>query len=74
MSYAMIDYLPTVAGNAIYAAIFGILIVAHLALGIKFRTWGFLVGTSCAFILELIGYAGRIIMHDNPFPLNNFLM
>lgn len=71
---AIIKYLPSLAGNATYLAIFAILLLIHTVLGIRYRTWGFLVGTSYCFTLEIIGYSGRIILHSNPFPLSNFLM
>jgi len=63
-----------VAGNAIYAAIFGILLVAQLGLGIKYRTWGFMVGMACGLILEVVGYVGRIMIHNDPFDFNAFIM
>lgn len=43
LSMSSFEYRPTVAGNAIYAAIFGISILAQLYLGIKHKTWGYMV-------------------------------
>lgn len=43
-------YLPTVAGNGIYAGIFGIYVALQLYLGIKHKTWGYMV----AMILGLV--------------------
>ncbi|EQB46069.1 Sphingoid long-chain base transporter RSB1 [Colletotrichum gloeosporioides] len=74
LSCAQVEYLPTLAGNALYAAIFGLLLVAQIALGIRYKTWGFMVGMVCGLILEVVGYAGRIMLHDNPFDFNNFIM
>ncbi len=74
LSCAQVEYLPTLAGNAVYAAAFGLLLVAQLGLGIKYKTWGFMVGMICGLILEVVGYAGRIMLHDNPFDFNNFIM
>ncbi|RDI87016.1 ATP-dependent helicase [Venturia inaequalis] len=74
LSCAQVDYLPTLAGNAIYAAAFGILLVAQVGLGIRYKTWGFMVGMVCGLLLEVVGYAGRIMLHDNPFDFNNFII
>ncbi|KPM42163.1 hypothetical protein AK830_g4430 [Neonectria ditissima] len=74
LSCAQVDYLPTLAGNAVYAAVFGLLLLTQLGLGIKYKTWGFMVGMVCGLVLEVVGYAGRIMMHDNPFDFNNFIV
>ncbi|KAF7552281.1 hypothetical protein G7Z17_g4434 [Cylindrodendrum hubeiense] len=70
---AQVDYLPTLAVNAVYAAVFGLLMLVQLGLGIKFKTWGFMVGMICGSILEAVGYAGRIMPHDNPFNFINLI-
>jgi hypothetical protein len=62
------------AGNAAFAAIMGVLLIAQTAFGVHFRTWGFLVGMVCGLVLEIVGYAGRIMLHHDPFDFNNFLM
>lgn len=74
MSCAQVDYLPTLAGNAIYATAFGLLLIAQLGLGIRYKTWGFMVGMVFGLFLEIVGYAGRIMLHNNPFEFNNFIM
>ena len=50
LSMASFFYIPTLAGNAIYAGIFGAYLLAQLYLGIKHRTWGYMV----AMILGLV--------------------
>ena len=37
------NYLPSLSGNALYAALFCLFIVGQLYLGIRYRTWGFMV-------------------------------
>lgn len=74
LSCAQVDYLPTLAGNALYAVAFGLLLIAQLGLGIKCKTWGFMIGMICGLLLEVVGYAGRIMLHNNPFDFNNFIM
>lgn len=67
------DYLPSLAGNALYLAIFAILLTAHLFLGYKIRAWGFMVGMFAGIVLEIVGYVGRIQMHSNPFIDQGFI-
>ncbi len=74
LSLASFLYLPTVPGNAVYAAIFGIYIVAQLYLGIKHKTWGYMVAMVTGLVLEVIGYVGRILLHSSPFNNNDFLI
>lgn len=74
MACAQMDYRPNLAGNIIFAAIFGLLFIVQLGLGIKYKTWGFMVGMICGLLLEVVGYIGRIMLYNNPFDFNNFIM
>jgi hypothetical protein len=74
LSCAQVEYLPTLGGNAVYATAFGMLLIVQLGFGNKHNTWGFTVGMICGLILEVVGYAGRIMLHDKPFDFNNFIM
>ncbi|KAJ5593842.1 RTA1 domain protein [Penicillium hispanicum] len=67
LSYAHIRYLPNLAGNAFFVAIFALLIPVQLWIGVRARTWGFMFGTICGLILEVLGYVARLKMRDNPF-------
>lgn len=72
--YGQIAYIPTLPGNAAYLGIFGILLIAQSFLGIRYKTWGFLAGVFFGMILEIVGYVGRIMLHDNIFNKNNFIL
>lgn len=50
LSLASFEYIPTLAGNAIYAGIFALFIIGQLFLGIKHKTWGYMV----AMLLGLV--------------------
>jgi len=71
---ATLNYLPTLPGNIVYAAVFGVLLIAQLYLGFRHRIWGFVVGMFCGLSLEVLGYAGRIWITESPFDLNPFLL
>ncbi|MCJ1306959.1 hypothetical protein MMC25_000603 [Agyrium rufum] len=68
------DYVPSLGANAFFAAIYGICMLINLFFGIRYKTWGFVVGMTCGLILEIAGYIGRIILHNNPFPQGGFLL
>jgi membrane-bound metal-dependent hydrolase YbcI (DUF457 family) len=67
------QYIPSLAGNALYAGIFGLLLAFQIFFGWRARTWGFLGGMFGGLVLEIIGYVGRIQMHSNPFTDSPFL-
>jgi hypothetical protein len=66
-------YDPSLAGNALFLAIFSFLLPIQLLLGLHYRTSGVTIAIFIGLALEIIGYAGRIEMHFNPFLKSNFL-
>jgi hypothetical protein len=76
LSLAHFNYVPNLAGNALFAAIFGIYIIINLFFGIRHRTWGYMVAMVLGLIGEVIGYIARILLHNNPFDPtgNNFII
>lgn len=71
---AHFQYIPSLAGNAFFIALFALLLLLQIGLSIRYRTWGFLVGMIGGLVLEVLGYVGRVQMHFNPFIKNPFLM
>lgn len=74
LAYASVSYVPSLAANALYLALFSLLLVIQVFLGIRDRTWGFMVGLVGGLVLEIIGYVARVQLHYNPFLSNPFLM
>lgn len=74
LSDAYIQYQPNMAGNVFYLALFAILLIGQIGTGIVYRSWSFMVPMVAGLILEIIGYLGRILLHDNPFSFDDFLM
>jgi len=74
MNQATVNYIPTLAGNITYAAIFVLLLALQLGLCLRYRTWTFMIGMVCGLLCEVIGYAGRIWMHCSIFDMNPFVM
>jgi len=60
-------YRPTLGGNTFFAVLFGLLIFAQIAFGIRYRTWGYMSAMILGLLSEVIGYVGRIMLYFNPF-------
>jgi hypothetical protein len=67
LAEAQVNYQPSLGANALFLGIFVLLLLFHVGLGIKYRTWGVLVGMFGGAVLEIIGYAGRLLLRANPF-------
>ncbi|KAI8575114.1 hypothetical protein K450DRAFT_216180 [Umbelopsis ramanniana AG] len=68
------SYFPTLAGNALFAGIFGTLLIAQIVIGISHRTWKFLIAIVGGLVLEILGYGARIGMRFNMFTQTFFIM
>lgn len=74
LDQGQIRYIPNLAGNALFAAIFGILIIPNLFFGIRYKTWSFLAWLVLGLVGEVVGYIGRLMLNDNIFSFDGFLM
>ena len=74
LEFAQVHYDPSLAGNALYLAIFAFLLLVQTFLGIRYRLWGYFGSMFGGLLLEIVGYAARVTMHYNPFLANPFLM
>lgn len=74
IDWAYVHYQPSIPGNAFMLAAFGALTVPALYLGIthkvKLFTFCFMMG----LLGEITGYIGRLLLHNNPFSENYFLI
>jgi len=68
-----IGYIPNLAGNAFMVAWFSLMLLAQLALSIRYKTWSHLVGQFIGLVLEIVGYAARVKLHDTPFNDKQFI-
>ena len=48
-------YYPSLAGNAFFAAFFGVLLVAQLFQGLKWKSWTYLIALFFGCLGETIG-------------------
>ena len=73
-TWGQVRYVPSLAGNAFYIAIHALGLCIQLWLGIRYRTWGYLVAMIGGTGLEIVGYAGRILLHIDDYNNNNFII
>lgn len=76
LTLADFDYIPNLGGNAFFAAILGLYIIANIFLGFRFKTWGYMGAMMLGLSGEVVGYIGRILIWQNPFDPtgNDFLI
>lgn len=76
LTLAQFDYRPSIGGNSLYAAIFGLCVLMNIFYGIRYRTWGYMAAMLLGMSGEVVGYIGRILLWQNPFDPtgNNFLI
>lgn len=55
-------YRPDLGGNAFFLSAFALCTIGQLYLGVRYRTWTWLVAVFTGSLVETIGYAGRVMM------------
>ncbi|KAL2823273.1 RTA1 like protein-domain-containing protein [Aspergillus cavernicola] len=73
LDMASIEYVPLLWANILFMAIFGAAAVAQLGLGIYYKTWTFMVAIVIGLVGEVVGYYGRVELHNNIFDGDAFL-
>lgn len=72
--FGQLKYIPSLAGNAFYLAIFSLGLLVQIGFGIRYRTWGYLVAMIGGAGLEIVGYTARIELHIDDFDRNYFII
>ncbi|KAI0164311.1 RTA1 like protein-domain-containing protein [Hypoxylon sp. FL1284] len=65
---------PSLAGNAVFIALFAILVPLALGLGVRYKTSVFATTISTGLALEVLGYVGRILLYNNPTSRPDFIL
>ena len=68
-----LGYAPNVVASIVFLCLFSISLAGHVALGWKYKTWTFLIAMALGSSSELVGYLGRILMHNNPYKLSTLV-
>ena len=72
--FGQLHYIPSLAGNAFLLTLFVLGLLVQVALAVRYRTWGYLTAMIGGTALEIIGYAGRLMLNANDFNNNNFVI
>ncbi|KAH8647219.1 RTA1 like protein-domain-containing protein [Xylariales sp. PMI_506] len=72
--FAEVQYIPSLAGNVLFLAIFGLFLLFQAVCGFLYKTWSYNGAMIAGLILEIIGYVSRVQMHANPFKSNPFII
>ena len=67
-------YRPTLPGSATLIALYALCMFIQMGLGIRYKTWGFMVAMVLGCLGEIIGYAGRIMLNLNPWGQAGFII
>ncbi|KAI3557521.1 parasitic phase-specific protein PSP-1 [Colletotrichum abscissum] len=74
IEWSILRYQPSVPASGTFIGFFSLALALHALLGFKWKTWGFTASMISGCVLEIVGYVGRLFIHDNPFDFNGFLM
>lgn len=70
----MYGYYPSLGWNAFFAAAFGLACLLQVGLGIRYKTWTYMIGVGLGCLGECLGYIGRVMMHNNPYDDGGFTL
>ncbi|OJJ67813.1 hypothetical protein ASPBRDRAFT_199515 [Aspergillus brasiliensis CBS 101740] len=73
LEWALVRYMPSLPGNALYLSLFLIMLLVQIYQGVRCRTWSYLACMTGGLLLEVVGYGGRLMLHSNPFNFSAFL-
>jgi hypothetical protein len=68
-----LGYAPNIGASAVFTVLFSLSYVCHLTLGWKYKTWTFMIAMLLGSTSEVVGYIGRILMHNNPYRLSTYV-
>ncbi|RDW91759.1 putative RTA1 protein [Coleophoma crateriformis] len=72
VSATLYGYAPNLGGNAFFAALFAVLLIAQVVIGSLTRTWTFMLAVGLGLFGEMVGYIGRLIMYNNAWSETGF--
>ncbi|KAI0386732.1 RTA1 like protein-domain-containing protein [Hypomontagnella monticulosa] len=73
-SRIFLTYQPSLAGGAVFLSLFAVLIPITLALGVKYRCSVFATVIATGLALEVVGYIGRVLLHNSPTDRTSFIL
>jgi len=72
VEWSVLAYRPSLVANGVFVGMFSIAMILHIVQGVHHRTWSFMVCMAVGCVDEIIGYSGRLMLHENPFSFAGF--
>ncbi|KAH6971178.1 RTA1 like protein-domain-containing protein [Ilyonectria sp. MPI-CAGE-AT-0026] len=73
LEYSVYGYRPSLAANILFVVLFALAGILHIFLGLRWRTWFFMVCMVLGCLNAVMGYVGRVMMYYNPFNFGAFM-
>ncbi|KAL2364607.1 hypothetical protein RJZ56_002469 [Blastomyces dermatitidis] len=67
VEFTTLGYFPNLGANSFFCACFGVFFFVALVVGVWKKTWTFTFAVTGACALESVGYAGRVLIYQNPW-------
>lgn len=67
-------YYPSSAASIAFIIVFALTCIGQLVLGIRYKTYPYMIAAAIATFGEAVGYGGRLMMHKNPWSDAGFKM
>ena len=67
-------YRPSLRASGAFIALYGVYMINQVVLGLRFRMFGYMAAMVLGCIDEILGYAGRIMLWNNPWDHSGFIM
>jgi hypothetical protein len=74
VEWSVYKYQPSLPANVTFIALFGAAMIAHIFVGIRWKSWWFMIFMILGCTMEMVGYGGRVILHENPFSFTGFML
>lgn len=65
-------YRPNLGADIFFTVFYGVCGLFQLGYGLYFRSWTFFVSMTVGAFMEMVGYIGRLQLHDNPWSQSGF--
>ncbi|KAL8779023.1 MAG: hypothetical protein Q9213_007138 [Squamulea squamosa] len=74
VSETIYGYRPNLGATSFFIAVFAACLGIQLFQGIRWRTWFYMGAMTLGCLGEVVGYVGRVLLHDNPWDGIGFQM
>lgn len=72
--WSVYTYRPSLGANWFFFCIFLVVLIAHIALGVRYKAWSFMACMVAGCVDEMVGYSGRIWMFYDLWKFEAFMI